>query len=411
MVCQDLFFLFRKKKSCFFFRFSRRPLNNTPSGSTVQIQVRQRYSWRLGSVPCTDATIASGGLLVSSSTLTCYTGSCSTSGWGSGVTTNVYCTDFSVNMDCSSGERYDTFTLSLGTSISVGFYSSAWLSNLAIGGDSAWYVINRISTVLRPDGYINSSPVVTTLPVIYKAANIQHVHVVQMSDGDYGDILKCRWSIGTTSNINSYNECGGVCSGISGASLSTNNCTLTFTLTLINKFYAVALQVEDYYSSSSTTPMSSVPIQFLFYSYAAPSGCSIPPVIIGARPNRACIGTPIGSNVTEYVIAEVYCSGKTIIDFVTSSPVGMKKTSIINLGSNLYQIILSWIPQSSQYGPQGFCAGAVDNTNVQSDQWCITFLVGFESPNLITTTSIQGTASPIGTIFANQTTFSIQGNH
>ena len=39
-------------------------------------------------------------------------------------------------------------------------------------------------------------------------------------------------------------------------------------------YYAVALQIEDYYDSTSTTPMSSVPIQFLFFGRSAPSGCS-----------------------------------------------------------------------------------------------------------------------------------------
>ncbi|CAF1080336.1 unnamed protein product [Rotaria sordida] len=154
--------------------------------------------------------------------------------------------------------------------------------------------------------------------------------------------------------------------------------------------------------------MSSVPLQFLFYGYAVPSGCSTPPSIIGNRPNRACIGTPIGSTVSEYVIAQIGCSGKTIIDFTSSSPVGMTKSTIQNPSTGIYQIVLSWIPTSDQYGPQGFCAGAVDSTNVQSEQWCITFLVGFESPSIIRPTAVQGSASPIGTIFQSHTTFSIQ---
>ena len=44
----------------------------------------------------------------------------------------------------------------------------------------------------------------------------------------------------------------------------------------------------------------------------------------------ACIGTPIGANVTEYVIAEVGCPGKYIADFVTNSPVGLTKSTIQN---------------------------------------------------------------------------------
>lgn len=67
-----------------------------------------------------------------------------------------------------------------------------------------------------------------------------------------------------------------------------SNCTLVFTLasSQVGQYFAVALQIEDFYASSSTTPMSSVPIQFLFYAVAAPGSCSVRPTIIGVRPNR-----------------------------------------------------------------------------------------------------------------------------
>lgn len=70
-------------------------------------------------------------------------------------------------------------------------------------------------------------------------------------------------------------------------------------------------------------------------------------------------------------------------------------------------ITIQFTPTANQYGPQGFCAGAIDNTNVQSDPWCITFLVGFTPPDLQTPVLVQGSASPLGTVFANQTIFSI----
>ena len=76
----------------------------------------------------------------------------------------------------------------------------------------------------------------------------------------------------------------------------------------------------------------------------------------------------------------------------------------------IFQIILRWIPTAAQRGPQGFCAGAVDNTNVQSDQWCITFLVGIRSPDVIRPLAVQGSASPLGTIMQNHTVFYIQSN-
>jgi hypothetical protein len=77
----------------------------------------------------------------------------------------------------------------------------------------------------------------------------------------------------------------------------------------------------------------------------------------------------------------------------------------------IYVMTLTWTPEQNQYGPQGFCAGAVDSNNLQSDAWCITYLVGFESPDLIRTQTVQGSASPVGTIFSNQTHFSIQGTN
>ncbi|UJR14650.1 hypothetical protein I4U23_001643 [Adineta vaga] len=381
-----------------------RPLNNTPSGSAAALQVRQRYSWRRSSQMCTNADIAAQNT-VGGGSCTCVSGTCSS--WTT-LTTAAVCTDFSALLDVSSGEYYTTVNIPLNISFSISFTSSAWFATLYVGANSGWSVTNRINTFYRPDGYLNSSPVAVTLPIIYKEINIQHVHVVQMSDFDGTDILLCRWSIGTTSNINSYDECGGVCSGVPGAALIQTNCTIVFTLTTAGMYAAVALQIEDYYNTAATVPMSSVPLQFLFYGYGAPSGCTTPPAIIGNRPNRACIGTPIGSNVTEYVIVQVYCPGKSIIDFVSSSPIGMSKSAILNPSPGIYHLILSWVPVVGQYGPQGFCAGAVDNTNLQSNQWCITFLVGFESPDVIRPSMVQGSASPIGTIFQNHTLFSIQ---
>ncbi|CAF1264102.1 unnamed protein product [Rotaria sordida] len=378
-----------------------------------------------------------------------------------------------------SGERYDTLTLPLTTSITIGYTSSAWFGpNLYPAAGGTWAVMNRINLAVRPDGYINSSPVTNTLPVLFKPVGQQLTHIVQMSDNDGTDILKCRWSNSNSgTNYNRKDECVNACAGLNGIStLYEENCTLVFTLptTRIGWYYVIALQIEDYYDSSSPAPMSSVPIQFLFYAYSSSSSCTTRPQIIGERPNRACIGTPINvtlterviaqsfcsgttiSNyvtsspigmqhstvvsqggglyvmtltwtptdnqygpqacigtpinvtLTERVIAQSFCSGATISNYVTSSPIGMRHSTVVSQGGGLYVMTLTWTPTDNQYGPQGFCAGAVDSSNLQSDAWCITYLVGFDSPNLIRATVVQGTASPIGTIFSNHSIFSIQ---
>ena len=214
------------------------------------------------------------------------TGNCSS--WVN-VTTTTICTDFSALLDVSSGEYFTTETLRLNAALSICFTASAWLANLAVGANSYWAVTNRINTFLRPDGYLNSSPIAVTLPIIYKQINIQQVHVVQMSDFDGTDTLRCRWSVSSSSGITGYNECGGVCNGVPSATLIQANCTIVFRLTVAYQYAAVALQIEDFYNAAATVPMSSVPLQFLFYGYPAPTGCNTPPLIYGVRPNRGNI--------------------------------------------------------------------------------------------------------------------------
>jgi len=252
--------------------------------------VHQRYAWRRSAFTpaCTAVTISAQGLLPSGGTLSCYAGYCSNF---SNVSAQVHCTDFSPTTDYSLGETYTTYTLLLGQKFIISFASSAWLA-LTIKGNGAWAVTNEINLNIRPDGLINTSPVTTTLPVIYQTINVQHVHVIQMSDADPTDTLRCRWATSNTSGQGyiGYDECGSVCSPtLPSFTLYPNNCTLVFTLTVALNYTAVALQIEDFYNSTTTVAMSSVPIQFLFYGINAPGGCSTPPSIIGVRPNLGLI--------------------------------------------------------------------------------------------------------------------------
>ncbi|CAF1402141.1 unnamed protein product [Adineta ricciae] len=399
---------------------SWRPLNSTPSDGNASILIHQRYFWNRqwsGFTPpyCTEADVTSQTPIPVNSYMTCLS-NCSSSTYPSGGLSTVMTTtdcDQNTIIESWAGERYDTLTLPLTTSITIGFQSSAWMTALYIGGGQSWSIVNRLNLGLRPDGYINSSPVTNTLPVVFYQINTQVVHVVQMADNDGTDILQCRWSNSASgSNYNRVDECGGICSGLpSSTVLTASNCTLSFTLPTANLYYACALQIEDYYSSSSTSPMSSVPIQFLFYGYTASAGaCSERPSIIGDRPNRACIGVPIGVQLNETIIIQTYCPGQTIVDLVTSSPYGMTHSAINNPSTNLWTMVLTWTPAAAQTGPQGFCAGAIDNSSLQSDPWCITYLVGYDSPDLIRPTLVQGSASPVGTVFSNQTLFSIEAS-
>jgi len=97
-----------------------------------------------------------GGLMsVTGYTLDCWYGSCS--GWPTTITTDVYCTDYDAGVDYSSGERYDTVTLPLGTSRSVGFYDNAWLALAYSSGQGYWSVMNLLNAYIQVDYVIFNS--------------------------------------------------------------------------------------------------------------------------------------------------------------------------------------------------------------------------------------------------------------
>ncbi|CAF0806646.1 unnamed protein product [Rotaria sordida] len=326
---------------------SWRPLSTQPNGSTVKVQVHQRYFWNRNwssfTRLCTESDVINKTTIPVNNWAICYI-NCSSSTFPSGgISTVMTSTDCDTNALVRSwaGERYDTLTLPLTTSITIGYSSSAWFGpNLYPAAGGTWALVNRINLALRPDGYINSSPVTNTLPVLFKPVGQQLVHVIQMADNDGTDILKCRWSnSNAATNYNRKDECEDACMGLNGIS---------------------TLYEENYVT------------------------------------------------ITERVIAQSFCAGATITNYVTSSPIGMQHSAVVSQGGGLYVMTLTWTPEDKQYGPQGFCAGAVDTNNLQSDAWCVTYLVGFDSPDLIRTQTVQGTASPIGTIFSNHSIFSIQ---
>ena len=80
-------------------------------------------------------------------------------------------------------------------------------------------------------------------------------------------------------------------------------CSLQVPATVGAGWYAVALQVEDFATTSSTTPMSSVPVQFLVNVFSSPlSGC-IKPIII--EPNNGDVfGIVLGDTWQVTIIVE-----------------------------------------------------------------------------------------------------------
>ena len=69
----------------------------------------------------------------------------------------------------------------------------------------------------------------------------------------------------------------------------------------------MALQIEDFINSTSTTPLSSVPLQFLVELFSSSEPCSgTRPTLVGETPpNGACIPVPFGTTSRISVVAMV----------------------------------------------------------------------------------------------------------
>ena len=118
-----------------------------------------------------------------------------------------------------------------------------------------------------------------------------------------------------------------------------------------------SFKLEDFIETASTTPMSSVPIQFLIYVLPAPS-CSTPPYII---PLTGCLEAQVNVSVNYTLHVMNYCNRtRTVVtDLITTVGIpGMKVSNLTNSTTNtsLVSVTLTWIPQSSQIGSQQFCA-------------------------------------------------------
>ncbi|CAF4505168.1 unnamed protein product [Rotaria socialis] len=354
--------------------------------------ITQTYIWTWPLINCTDAMIAAQsppidltGKSGDGDLLMCYD-NCSTSGGyvGHEVPITGYCTDFSAALDVTN-------------SLLVGI-GSYW--HLVALRSIGWSLSSLIDLNIRPDnGLINTAPVATCISYISIPVNVQQTIQIPVLDAD-NDIVRCRFASGTS-------ECANACPPTSlptGTTLSSS-CMLTITGPTAGNYYLVAAQAEDFITNASTNPMSSVPIQFLVYVYAA-TNCTIKPLLLSDMASGDCLGAEVGVSVVMHFTAVNLCgSDREIIDIATLSFPTIIKSAVVQSPTNasIWSMEMTWIPSAMQVGSQVLCAVACDNASVQSDQYCITIFVGLSSvplcpgatagPTTTTTTTIETTTN------------------
>lgn len=66
------------------------------------------------------------------------------------------------------------------------------------------------------------------------------------------------------------------------------------------------------------------------------------------------LGPPINVTLVERIVAKVFCNCDNIQEFITVTPLYMKKTAItlVNGTTDQWQIVLIWTPTDDQKGPE-----------------------------------------------------------
>lgn len=227
-------------------------LNTT--GSIVSILLTQTYIYNNAKINCTNSMIANQSptlIFINTSyseniqKLNC-TQYCNQSGGYISPPVVSYCTDYSISLGITVGQRSDTINITNGSYFIVAYQSSTWRTlTLPSTSSQGWSLSCLINLQLRSNGNYNHAPVATIISPIYIPVGIQQTILIPTIDGD-NDPVRCRFANGT-------NECGTVCppASLPSGTKLFSNCTLIITGAKVNDWYAVAIQVSAIYYYSS----------------------------------------------------------------------------------------------------------------------------------------------------------------
>ena len=162
-----------------------------------------------------------------------------------------------------------------GTIISITFADADWgllpSSTMAYGGQLS------VLTARRSDNYLfNNTPrtAIAAILTIWPGCNGISFSI-PVVDPD-GDPVQCRWS-------NSIDECSDCCYASYPGSLPftlANDCTVTYTGGAVssNSYYAICIQMEDFYPTNQNVRISSASLQFIVEVATNPCSQAISPL-------------------------------------------------------------------------------------------------------------------------------------
>ncbi|XP_048727710.2 uncharacterized protein LOC125645867 [Ostrea edulis] len=357
-----------------------------------QVHVKHRMSWRRSyHTPVCDEEYKNDRIQRTFDRAGCFDG-CDDVKWSNPPITAV-CTDYSISEDWTTYEGEFNISLpSSTTSYVIGYTSCCWIDTLQVNPSTHWMIATRIDLAYRQDiGRINTSPVTAMQPIVRLQRGCSHSIRIPVADDD-GDIVRCRWG-----RSSPFDECSGICNSFPAAVLHETTCTLDYSSTSNTPgYYGVAIQIEDFSSISSSTPLSSIPLQFLVEIFDSSIACaSAPSFISPTPPDGGCYEAVRGITFRIEIRIRTGTDSQQIYEVTTQSPVGVIKSGIHAISQTDYYVMLTWTPTNSQQGSYIICFMAEDNLGLTTDSRCITL-------NVVSTstlpTVVAGSQSPSGSI-------------
>ena len=239
-----------------------KPMDPHSNGTVVPIGIIQAYSWTYPATTCAqDVPITTPGRSNQNAYLTCVA-DCSTDGGYSASPVDILtdCQTSSVSLDLMTSQRTVYRNLTADSHFTISHTGSAWIDlSYPPQKNLRWSLTASIDLRRRPDGIINTPPVASVVSPQYAIVNQQTQITVPVSDANSGDQIRCRWAVYAApltrrkrskivrSSSEPVDECGGICypnTVPAGTTLSSSNCTISFTGTVPNTWYAVAIQVN-----------------------------------------------------------------------------------------------------------------------------------------------------------------------
>lgn len=372
-----------------------RVLNAT--STSVLVELLQRHAWHYYTAICNNTQIAAGNLNIGSGNLVC-AASCPPN-TTTLASVAVPCTDFNIPENYTTGEGRRQIQLPVNQSITGVFIGSSWFTLVQGGGN--WSVAVQINTNLRSNGRYNQAPIITMLPIIRLRRNLTYNIRINVADNDF-DPYQCLWSA-------TWMECGGICMKVPNTTvLNSTTCMLKFIPPSVG-YYAIALTVVDYETTSSVTQLSRVPIQFIFKVWDSNNSCLLPPLYLGDVPPDQCIYIEPGQVRTMRVLIRVQCPNATLDNLITSTPPGFTRSAMFldPFDSTVNVVMINYTARIEQLGQNLFCFAGVDSIGNQADTTCLRFTVQQGTSSLNTLYLGNATRYPTNTVSKTQSNWTL----